>query len=83
MGSMEASAQQQRSGRAWMKITLRSIEEQGVAQFLEGIQADLQGRPISSFTGEDGDTYRKQTGSSGHWGYRRCGTGWCRWRRRW
>ncbi len=32
--------------------TLRSIEEQGVTRFLEGIQADLKGRPISSFTGE-------------------------------
>jgi len=30
-----------------------------------------------------GDTYRKQTGSSGRWGYRRYGIEWCRWRRSW
>ena len=30
-----------------------------------------------------GGTYRKRMESSGHWGYRRCGTGWCRWRRSW
>ena len=54
------------------ETTLRSIEEQGVIRFLEGIQADLSG-----------DGYRKQKGNRGHWGYRRCGTGWFKWRRSW
>jgi RNA-directed DNA polymerase len=41
VGSVEASAQQ-RGAAGVDETTLRSIEEQGVTQFLEGIQADLK-----------------------------------------
>ena len=50
--------------------TLRSIEERGVTQFLEGIQADLKAgrywpQPVKR------QYIPKADGSSGHWGYRR------------
>jgi retron-type reverse transcriptase len=79
--------------KAWMRVrsnrgaagvdeaTLRSIEERGVRQFLEGIQADLKAgryrpQPVKR------QYNRKGMGSSGHWGYRRYEIGWCKRRRR-
>ena len=35
------------------ETTLRSIEEQGVTRFLEGIQADLKAGRNRPFTGEE------------------------------
>ena len=55
----------------------------GVERFLEELGAELRAGRVPAERGAAAVHPEGRWRGSGRWGFRRCGTGWCRWRRSW